>query len=63
MRCYSSERKYGTAIGDSYTLWQDIIFAVSQQAILGPLLFNIFLHDLLFLMKDSDFASYDDNAP
>ena len=30
----------------------------------GPLLFNIFLCDLVFIMNDIDFASYaDDNTP
>ena len=31
---------------------------------LGPLLFNIFLFDLFFIMNDVEFASYaDDNTP
>ena len=31
---------------------------------LGPLLFNIFLADLFFILNDVDIASYaDDNAP
>ena len=35
-----------------------------QGFILGPLLFNIFLEDLFFILNDVDIASYaDDNAP
>ena len=31
---------------------------------MGPLLFNIFLFDLFFIMNDVEFASYaDDNTP
>ena len=40
------------------------MFGVSQESILGSLLFNIFLCDLFFIMNDVEFASYaDDNTP
>ena len=40
------------------------MFGVSQESILGSLLFNIFLCDLFFIMNDVDFARYaDGHAP
>ena len=51
-------------INSEFCSWEEVLFGVPQGLILGPLLFNIFLCDLFFLMNDVDFASYtDDNTP
>ena len=40
----------------------EIVFGVTQGSILRPLLLNIFLADLFFIISDIDIASYaDDN--
>ena len=44
--------------------WEEIVFGIPQGSMLGPLLFNIFLCELFFIMKETDFLSYaDDNTP
>ena len=61
---YLKNRRQRTKINSAYSCWKEIIFDVPQGSILGPLLFNIFLCDLFYMMSDTDFASYaDDNTP
>ena len=61
---YLSNRKQRNKINSSDSSWHEIIFEVPQGSILGPLLFNIFLIDLFFIVKNTDIASYaDDNTP
>ena len=61
---YLSNRKQRTKINSTYSKWHEILFGVPQGSILGPLLFNICLIDLFFVIEDTGIASYaDDNTP
>ena len=64
LHSYLKNRMQRTKINSEYNSWEEIMFEVPQGSILGPLLFNIFLCDLFFIMEIIDIASYaDDNTP
>ena len=47
---YLSNRRKRTKINEGYSSWEEILFGIPQVSILGPLLFNIFICDLLTLL-------------
>ena len=64
VQSYLSNRKQRTKINSEFISWEEILFGVPQGTILIPLLFNIFLCNLFFIMNDVEIASYaDDNTP
>ena len=64
MHSYLTDRYQRVKINNSYSLWSLIKHGVPQGSILGPILFNIFLCDMFFMVDNIDIASYaDDNTP
>ena len=58
---------YLTGIKDKinydFISWQEVLFGVPQGSVLGPILSNIFLSDLSFVINVTEFTSYaDDNT-
>ena len=48
---FLSLRKHRTKVGFSYSKWSEIFRGIQQGLILGPLLLNIFINDILFFCR------------
>ena len=64
MHSYLTYRYQTVKINNSSSLWSLIKYGVLQDSILGPILLNIFLCDMFFMIDNIDIASYaDDDSP
>ena len=54
---YFSNRKQRVKIGSAIREWIDILTGILQSSILGPLIFNIFINDLIMFIEKLTFAT------
>ena len=59
---YMERRKQGVKINDTESLFKILLSGVPQGSILGPILFNIFINDLLFFKNEAKLAKFADES-
>ena len=60
MSCLQN-RNQRIKVDNYYSSWEKLLTCMQKCSVLGPILFNIYLNDLFYVVKNSDICNFADN--